>query len=58
MLSTAPTVGRQVRAAWDQRRSDLAELAGVADELADVDRQAAEITQRIDQLLTMATAPR
>jgi len=47
-----------VRAAWDQRRSDLAELAGVADELADVDRQAAEITQRIDQLLTMATAPR
>ena len=49
---------QQVRAAWDQRRSDLAELAGVADELADVDRQTAEINQRIDQLLTMATAPR
>jgi hypothetical protein len=48
---------QQVRAAWDRRRSDLAELAGVADELADVDRQAAEINQRINQLLTMATAP-
>jgi hypothetical protein len=34
---------QQVRTAWDRRRSDLAELAGVADELADVDRQAAEI---------------
>jgi hypothetical protein len=48
---------RQVRAAWDQRRADLAELAGVADELADVERRAAEINQRIDQLLAMATAP-
>jgi hypothetical protein len=48
---------QQVRAAWDQRRSDLAELAGVADELADVDRRAAEINERIDQLLTMATTP-
>jgi hypothetical protein len=48
---------QQVRAAWVRRRSDLAELAGVADELADVDRQAAEINQRIDQLLAMATAP-
>jgi len=48
---------QQVRAAWDQRRSDLAELAGVADELTDVDRRAAEITERIGQLLTMATAP-
>lgn len=48
---------QQVRAAWDQRRSDLSELAGVADELADVDRRVAEINERIDQLLTMATAP-
>jgi hypothetical protein len=47
---------QQARAAWDQRRSDLAELAGIADELADVDRQAAEINERIDQLLTVATA--
>ena len=48
---------QQARAAWDRRRSDLGDLAGVADELADVDRRAAEINQRIDQLLTMATAP-
>jgi hypothetical protein len=48
---------QQVRAAWERRRSDLADLAGVADELADVDRRAAEINERIDQLLTMATAP-
>ncbi|HET9647402.1 MAG TPA: hypothetical protein VFP34_04125 [Microlunatus sp.] len=48
---------QQVRAAWDRRRADLAELAGVADELADVDRQAAEINERIDQLLALATAP-
>jgi len=44
----------QVRAAWDRRRSDLADLAGVADELADVDRRAAELDSRIAQLLTMA----
>jgi len=48
---------RQVRAAWDRRRADLDELAGVADELADVDRQVIEINQRIDQLLTMVTTP-
>jgi hypothetical protein len=47
---------QQARAAWDQRRSDLAELAGIADELADVDRRAVEIKERIDQLLTVATA--
>jgi hypothetical protein len=47
---------QQVRAAWDQRRADLADLAGVADELDDVDRQVLEINQRIDHLLTMATA--
>src|SRR4029079_6564104 len=47
----------QVRAAWDRRRSDLADLAGVADELADVDRRAAEINERIDQLMTMGIAP-
>ena len=60
---TAPHIGvvgtdytkQQVRAAWDRRRSDLADLAGVADELADVDRQVAEINQRIDQLMAMAT---
>lgn len=48
---------KQVRAAWDQRRADLTDLAGVADELADVDRRAAEINQRIDELLMMAAAP-
>jgi hypothetical protein len=48
---------KQVRAAWDQRRADLTDLAGVADELADVDRQVADINQRIDQLMAMATAP-
>ena len=37
---------------------DLAELAGVADELDDIDLQVAEINQRIDQLLAMTTAPR
>ena len=46
---------KQVRAAWDRRRADLGDLAGVADDLADVDRQVAEINQRIDQLLAMAT---
>src|SRR6478609_1164189 len=45
---------RQVRAAWDRRRADLADLAGIADELADVDRRAAELDSRIAQLLTMA----
>jgi hypothetical protein len=48
---------KKQRAAWDRRRSDLSDLAGVADELADVDRQVAEINQRIDQLLAMATTP-
>ena len=48
---------KQVRTAWDQRRADLGDLAGVADELTDVDRQVAEINQRIDQLMAMATAP-
>jgi hypothetical protein len=48
---------QQVRAAWDQRRADLADLAGVADDLADVDRQVLDINQRIDQLMTMATEP-
>jgi hypothetical protein len=48
---------RRARAAWDRRRSDLGDLAGVADELADVDRQVVEINRRIDQLLAMATAP-
>jgi len=46
-----------VRAAWERRRSDLADLAGVADELADVDRRTAEINERIDQLMTMGIAP-
>jgi hypothetical protein len=48
---------QQARAAWDQRRSDLADLSGLADDLAGVDRQAAEINERIDQLLTMVTPP-
>jgi hypothetical protein len=48
---------QQVRAAWVRRRSDLADLAGIADELADVDRRAAEINERIDQLITMVSAP-
>ena len=48
---------KQVRAAWDRRRTDLGDLAGVADELADVDRQVAEINQRIDQLMALATTP-
>lgn len=48
---------QQMRAAWDRRRSDLAELAGVHDELADVDRRAAELNERIDQLMTLATTP-
>ncbi len=54
MVATGYTK-QQVRVAWDRRRADLADLAEVADDLADVDRQAAEINQRIDQLLAMAT---
>ncbi len=53
----APYTQRQWRTGWDRRRADLTDLAGVADELDAVDRRAAEINQRIDQLLTMATAP-
>ena len=41
----------------DRRRSDLAALAGIADELADVDRRAAEINERIVQLMTMVNEP-
>lgn len=48
---------QQMRAAWARRRSDLAELAGVSDELANVDRQVVEINQRIDEILAMVTAP-
>ena len=48
---------QQVRAAWDRRRSDLAELAGVAEELADVDRRVVEINERIDELMAMVIAP-
>lgn len=33
------------------------DLAGVAEELADVDKRAAELDGRITQLLTMAAAP-
>ena len=48
---------KQVRAAWDQRRADLTDLAGVADELTDVDRQITDINQRINQLMTIVTEP-
>ena len=48
---------QRVRAAWDRRRSDLGDLAGLADDLADVDRRVIEINQRINQVMTMVTAP-
>jgi hypothetical protein len=47
---------QQVRAAWDRRRADLADLAGVAEEFAAVDQRVAELDRRVSQLLTMATA--
>jgi hypothetical protein len=44
------------QAAWDRRRADLANLADVADELAAVDRRAADLTRRITDLLALATS--
>lgn len=41
----------------DHGRSDIAALAGVADDLAGVDQRAAELNQRITQLLMMAVVP-
>lgn len=47
-------------AAWEQRRHDLRQLSGVAAGLDDVERRAAELDQRITELLTRCslTGPR
>ncbi len=47
----------RVRVAWDRRRTDLADLADVAEDLAAVDHQVAELNRRVCQLLAMATEP-
>ena len=57
-VSPAPGYGpEQHRVALARRRADLADLAGVATDLAAVDQQAGELDQRITQLLTLATEP-
>ena len=42
------------QAAVQRRRADIARLAEVADDLADVERRAAELNQRVTQLLELA----
>src|SRR6476646_10417365 len=42
---------RDSQQAWDQRRADLAELGGNADELTDIDRRADELIRRAAALL-------
>ena len=43
--------------ALDRRRADIAELADVATDLAAVDQRAAELNQRIAELLDLAIPP-
>jgi hypothetical protein len=43
-----------VASCLDRRRSDIADLAGVAEELAAVDQQAADLDRRITELLALA----
>ncbi|TKV57043.1 hypothetical protein FDO65_19720 [Nakamurella flava] len=48
----APTYGRAERdEAWNRRRADLHRLSGVADELDEVERRAAELNRRVEELL-------
>jgi hypothetical protein len=42
---------RDSRRAWDLRRAGLAELGGVAEELADIDRRADELNRRATELV-------
>jgi len=44
-------------AAVQRRRADLAALAGVAEDLADVERQAEELNHRVTTLLEHAATP-
>ena len=56
----APVTGyglEQHRAALGRRRADIAELAGVAAELDDVDRRAVELNRRVTELLDLALLP-
>jgi hypothetical protein len=45
------------QAGVNRRRRDLAELAGVDDDLAAIDRRVADINQRVTDLLTLGTRP-
>lgn len=55
-----PVSARYSRAQWqaalDRRRSDIADLAGIADELTAVDQRAAELDRRINELLTLGSS--
>jgi hypothetical protein len=42
---------RTSQQAWDRRRTDLAELGGVAEELTDIDRRADDLNRRAAALL-------
>jgi hypothetical protein len=55
VAASGPGYGpEQHRAALGRRRADIAELAGVATELDEVDRRAVELNRRITELLDMA----
>lgn len=55
-----PVSARYSRAQWqaalDRRRSDIAHLAGISDELTAVDQRAAELDRRINELLTLGSS--
>ena len=42
---------RDARRAWHRRRSDLAQLGGVAEELTEIDRRAEELNRRAAALV-------
>ena len=51
------TTLEQYQTALDRRRNDIASLADVTENLTAVDRQAAELEDRIAALIAMATSP-
>ena len=55
-MSTPPYTAADRAAAVQRRRADLAALAGVADDLADVERRADELNRRVSTLLEQAGA--
>ena len=54
--ATPPYTAADRAAAWERRRADLAVLAGVADDLADVEHRADELNRRVSTLLEQAGA--